>query len=162
VKPPGEAAANLSSKVRALEVGGKLNGLYDEIQLCLWVMLIVPGFVAEGGAVEFFAVVVPEGHEAVHIAYKGGVVLAFEEVDEFVDDDVFEAAYYFLDEAMPSTEQNNHPYLLHRTIRSLRDAYGHPFSPERLPLKRLLGGERKGASCSVYSVQAGANSCQPL
>ena len=39
-----------------------------------------------------------------------------------------------------------------RAARHLRDTYGYPFSPERLPLKRLLSGERL-ASRQAVTVQ---------
>lgn len=40
-------------------------------------------------AIEFLAVVLPEGHEAVHVGSEALVVVAFVQVDHLVDDDVF-------------------------------------------------------------------------
>lgn len=50
--------------------------------------LIFPGFVAQGRAIEFRAVVLPEGHEAVHEDDEPLVVVTFEQVYHFVYDEV--------------------------------------------------------------------------
>ena len=48
--------------------------------------------------VQFLTVVLPEGHEAVHVGDEAVVVMSLEQVDHFVDDDVFEAVGGFFDE----------------------------------------------------------------
>lgn len=47
-------------------------------------------------AIQFCAVVLSEGREAIHVGYEAVVVMPLKEVDEFVDDDVFEAVGGFL------------------------------------------------------------------
>ncbi len=51
-------------------------------------LLVFPGFVAQWCAIEFLAVVLPERHESIHVGNELIVVVALEEVDHFVDDDV--------------------------------------------------------------------------
>ena len=48
--------------------------------------------------VKFLAVVLPDGHEPVHQGNEAFVVVAFEQVSHFVDDDVLEAVDGFFDE----------------------------------------------------------------
>jgi hypothetical protein len=50
--------------------------------------LVFPRFVAKGCAIEFLAVVLPERHEIIHIGNELIVVVALEEVNHFVDNDV--------------------------------------------------------------------------
>ncbi|MBA2392686.1 MAG: GAF domain-containing protein [Ktedonobacteraceae bacterium] len=57
-----------------------------------------------------------------------------------------QAARYLLEAQTLSTKQTNNPRLSWRTAHPLRDEQGHPLSPEHLPSKRLLNGERIGAS----------------
>ena len=48
---------------------------------------------AERQSVELVTVEAPLGHELVHEGHKAGVVASFEQVDEFMDDNVLEAVY---------------------------------------------------------------------
>lgn len=51
--------------------------------------LVFPGFVAKGCAIEFLAVVLPERHETIHVGNETIVVVALEQVNHFMDNNVF-------------------------------------------------------------------------
>src|SRR6266699_5492177 len=59
--------------------------------------LIFPGLVAQGRPVEFLAVVLPQRHETVHIGDETIVVMALEQMNHFMDNDVLYAMNRFLD-----------------------------------------------------------------
>jgi len=65
--------------------------------MILMLYSVLPLFVAQGCAVEFLAVKVPQGHETMHIGNETLVVMAFEQVDHFMDDDVLKAMKVILD-----------------------------------------------------------------
>ncbi len=53
-----------------------------------YVHLVFPGFVAQGCPIEFLAVVLPQRHETIHIGNETIVVMAFEQMNHFMDNDV--------------------------------------------------------------------------
>jgi hypothetical protein len=59
---------------------------------------VLPRLVSQGFAVELLAAVLPEGQEAVHRAYELLVVMVFEQMHQFVDDDVLQAVRGFFDQ----------------------------------------------------------------
>ena len=60
-------------------------------------LLVFPRFVAKGCAIEFLAVVLPGRHETIHVGNELIVVVALEQVNHFVDNDVLQAMNWFLD-----------------------------------------------------------------
>ena len=52
------------------------------------VVLVFPGFVAQGGPVEFLAVVLPQRHETIHVGNETIVVMTLEQMNHFMDNDV--------------------------------------------------------------------------
>ncbi len=66
---------------------------------------ILPRLMPQGLSIELLAVVLPERHEAVHVAHELLVVVAFEQMHHFVDDDVLQAMHGFFDqfEVQPDT-----------------------------------------------------------
>lgn len=63
--------------------------LASSLQCCF--ISIPPFHMGEGNAVEFIAVVAPVGHEVVHQGVEAGVMAGFEQVCQFMNNDVFKA-----------------------------------------------------------------------
>ena len=55
---------------------------------CRMHQLVIPGFVAQGCPIEFLAVVLPQRHETIHIGNETIVVMALEQMNHFMDNDV--------------------------------------------------------------------------
>jgi hypothetical protein len=50
--------------------------------------LVFPGFVAKGCPIEFLPVVLPQWHESIHVSNETIVVMALEQMNHFMDNDV--------------------------------------------------------------------------